>query len=95
MIDQNRYESCIPDKSLIMWILSPKLKGKFPELVTLGPFSIPGACHGRRKIHLGQNCHSPHYDGPYLSIRPYLGKNAIKLSHPCIHLHVSIRPSII
>ena len=36
----------------------------------------------RRKFHPGHKCHSPHYRGPCLSIRPNLGESDVKLSHP-------------
>ena len=38
----------------------------------------------------GHKCHSPHYNGPYLSIRPCPGKSEIKLSHPSILFDVCI-----
>ena len=40
--------------------------------------------HVRRTFHPGHKCHSPHYRGPCLPIRPYLGENGVKLSHPSI-----------
>ena len=39
----------------------------------------------RRTFHPGHKCHSPHYCGPCLPIRPYLGESGVKLSHPSIH----------
>ena len=38
--------------------------------------------HVRRTFHPGHKCHSPHYHGPCLSIRSYLGDSYVKLSHP-------------
>ena len=45
---------------------------------------LPQGRHVRRKFHPGHKCHSPHYRGPCLSIRPYLGESDVKLSHPSI-----------
>ena len=49
---------------------------------------FPLGRHVRRKFHPGHKCHSPHYCGPCLSIRPYLGKSKVKLSHPPISEHL-------
>ena len=38
--------------------------------------------HVRQKFHPSHKCHSPHYRGPCLSIRPYVGESDVKLSHP-------------
>ena len=39
-------------------------------------------------------CHSPHYHGLCLSVRPQLSKCDVKLPHPSIHTYISIVLSV-
>ena len=59
--------------------LGQQLSGQHPGLLTCAPGFNPWCCHVRRKFHPGHKFHLPHY---LLSIRPYLGKSDVELSHP-------------
>ena len=71
--------------SLLHWSgLGPWLSGKHLGLLTSGPGFISRCRHVRWKFHPDRKCHSLHYHGPCLSIKPYLGESDIKLSHSLV-----------
>ena len=56
-----------------------------PGLLTSGPGFNPRCYLYRRKFQPGHKCHLSLYQGPCLSIRPYLGESDIKLIHSSIN----------